>query len=151
MADKLTAEQRHRCMSMVKSKGSHPEMIIRKGLHNLGLRFRLHNRQLPGTPDLIFSKHKTVLFVHGCFWHKHNCDKFSMPSTRKEFWEEKLSKNKLRDTENVAQLRRMNWKVIIVWECAVVGKNRWNGEQLMQEIANIITVGERCFYEIMGS
>ena len=150
MGDKLTKEQRQRCMSNVKNKNSAPEMVVRRGLHKLGLRYRLHAKNLPGTPDLVFAKYRTVLFVHGCFWHKHDCYKFSMPATRTDFWKNKLAHNKLRDENNIATLREMGWHVIIVWECAIFGKKRQKQALLFHKIFNIITCNSECIYELRG-
>ncbi len=98
-----------------------PELIVRSGLHAMGFRFRTHVRGLPGTPDLALRRFKAAVFVHGCFWHGHNCRLFKMPSTRREFWEEKISGNRMRDCNAVNALRALGWRVLIVWECALKG------------------------------
>ncbi|MDL2271801.1 very short patch repair endonuclease [Desulfovibrio sp. OttesenSCG-928-I05] len=150
MGDRLTQEQRRRCMSSIKNKDSTPEMVVRKGLHKLGLRYRLHAKNLPGTPDLVFTKYRTVLFVHGCFWHKHDCYKFSMPATRTDFWQNKLKHNKLRDERNIAILREIGWRVIIIWECAISGKKRQKQELLLNKIFNAIKHNSQVIYELRG-
>jgi len=116
--DRLTPSQRSALMSKVRGKNTRPEERVRSILHRLGFRFRLHRKDLPGTPDIVLPKYGTVIFVHGCFWHRHPaCKKASMPQTNKEFWEAKLARNVERDRENAEALRRLGWKVLVVWEC----------------------------------
>ena len=105
-------------MSAIKSKNTKPEIAVRKLLHSLGYRFRLHRKDLPGSPDIVLPKYKTVIFVHGCFWHRHeNCKYASTPKTRSEFWESKFEGNIKRDKINQTNLIKLGWKIIIVWEC----------------------------------
>ena len=105
-------------MSAIRNKNTKPEMIVRRLVHSLGYRYRLHGIGLPGKPDLIFPSRRKVIFVHGCFWHRHSCSKGrSMPSTRAKFWREKLDENKERDRKNVRKLRKEGWKVLVIWEC----------------------------------
>ncbi|MCQ9197291.1 MAG: DNA mismatch endonuclease Vsr [Prochlorococcus marinus XMU1429] len=105
-------------MSAIKSKNTKPEIAVRKLLHSLGYRFRLHRKDLPGSPDIVLPKYKTVIFVHGCFWHRHeNCKYASTPKTRSEFWESKFVGNIKRDKINQTNLIKLGWKIIIVWEC----------------------------------
>ena len=112
------SEQRSRNMSAIKSKNTKPEISVRKLLHSLGYRFRLHRKDLPGSPDIVLPKYKTVIFVHGCFWHRHeNCKYASNPKTRSEFWESKFEGNIKRDKINQTNLIKLGWKIIIVWEC----------------------------------
>ena len=112
------SEQRSRNMSAIKSKNTKPEIAVRKLLHSMGYRFRLHRKDLPGSPDIVLPKYKTVIFVHGCFWHRHeNCKYASTPKTRKEFWENKFNKNIKRDKNNLKELKNLNWKVLVIWEC----------------------------------
>lgn len=119
MADFMTKAQRSRAMSKVSGKNTKPEVKIRSGLHRLGFRFRLNDKELPGKPDIILPKYSKIIFVHGCFWHHHmNCPKSKMPQTRKEFWENKIRNNVIRDQENIKKLESMGWCVAIVWECA---------------------------------
>lgn len=116
-------------MSRVRGRDTAPEMTVRRIAHALGLRFRLHRSDLPGTPDLVFPKWRTAVFVHGCFWHRHpGCSRASMPQTRIEFWRSKLARNVERDRAASAALRKAGWKVAVVWEC---------------EIKNPDTVGKR--------
>ena len=117
------SEQRSRNMSAIKSKNTKPEIKVRKVLHSMGYRFRLHSKDLPGSPDIVLPKYKTVIFVHGCFWHRHeNCKYASTPKTRKEFWEAKFRENINRDKKHQENLSSMGWKIIIVWECEIKDK-----------------------------
>ena len=119
------SEQRSRNMSAIKSKNTKPEIAVRKLLHSMGYRFRLHRKDLPGSPDIVLPKYKTVIFVHGCFWHRHeNCKYASTPKTRKEFWEKKFRENINRDNLNQANLSLKGWKIIIIWECQLKGDKR---------------------------
>ena len=112
------SEQRSRNMSAIKSKNTKPEITVRKLLHSMGYRFRLHKKDLPGSPDIVLPKYKTVIFVHGCFWHRHeNCKYASTPKTRKEFWENKFNSNKKRDQKIQKEIIDLGWKFIIIWEC----------------------------------
>lgn len=119
-SDIFTKEKRSQIMSKVGSKDTKPEKLVRSALHRLGYRFRLHDKKLPGKPDLVLPKYKTVIFVHGCFWHQHSgCGKASIPRTNRAFWQEKLEKNVIRDRKVNVQLTEMGWNVITVWECDV--------------------------------
>lgn len=105
-------------MSQVRGKDTSPEMRVRRGAHALGLRFRLHRKDLPGKPDLVFAKHRVALFVHGCFWHRHSeCSKASMPKSRTEFWRAKFDANVARDARVTTELQSAGWRVVTVWEC----------------------------------
>ena len=116
------SEQRSRNMSAIKSKNTKPEITLRKLLHSMGYRFRLHRKDLPGSPDIVLPKYKTVIFVHGCFWHRHeNCKYATTPKTRKEFWEKKFRENINRDNLNQANLALKGWILIIIWECQLKG------------------------------
>ena len=118
------SEQRSRNMSAIKSKNTKPEIKVRKVLHSMGYRFRLHSKDLPGSPDIVLPKYKTVIFVHGCFWHRHeNCKYASTPKTRQEFWEAKFRENINRDKLNQENLSSKGWKIIIVWECEIKDKD----------------------------
>jgi len=112
------SEQRSRNMSAIKSKNTKPEIAVRKLLHSMGYRFRLHRKDLPGSPDIVLPKYKTIIFVHGCFWHRHeNCKYATTPKTRKEFWENKFNANKIRDQKKLKEIKNLGWKFIIIWEC----------------------------------
>lgn len=112
------SNQRSRNMSAIKSKNTKPEIAVRKLLYSMGYRFRLHRKDLPGSPDIVLPKYKTVIFVHGCFWHRHeNCKYTSTPKTRQEFWENKFNSNKKRDQKIQKEIIDLGWKFIIIWEC----------------------------------
>lgn len=104
-------------MAGIKGRNTKPELDVRSYLHRKGLRFRLNSRTLPGRPDIVLPKYNSVVFVHGCFWHRHGCTKFVWPKTRVEFWKEKLNANAARDVRNAAKLRSLGWHVYTVWEC----------------------------------
>ncbi len=110
-------------MSRIGGKDTKPEIMVRKFLHANGFRYRIHVKDLPGKPDIVLPKYKTVIFVHGCFWHAHEgCDKFSIPETRSDWWKKKLFRNKERDIENQSALKDQGWNVVIVWECEIKNK-----------------------------
>lgn len=116
--DVLTPEQRKHCMAAIRNKDTQPEMLVRRLVHSLGFRFRLHVKELPGKPDLVFSSKRKVIYVHGCFWHRHSCKKgISTPVTQQDFWREKLNGNKQRDRRNRRALAKLGWKALVVWEC----------------------------------
>ena len=118
--DTLTQAQRSAVMSRVRSKDSRPEMFVRRLVFSLGYRYRLHVSGIPGRPDLVFSGRRKVIFVHGCFWHRHaDCALARLPKSRLEFWLPKLDANRLRDQENVRSLRRDGWAVLTIWECEI--------------------------------
>ena len=118
MVDRLTPERRSWLMSRVKGKNTTPEMRVRKAAHALGFRFRLHRKDLPGTPDIVFPKKRVALFVHGCFWHRHpGCKKASLPKSRQEYWHSKFSANVERDERMRIELEARGWNVATIWEC----------------------------------
>lgn len=117
MADTFTREQRSRIMSLIRSKDTKPEMTVRLLVHSLGHRYRLHVRDLPGTPDLVFPRLQKVINVSGCFWHMHECHRFSLPVSRRDYWTARLTRNKRRDRRTRAALRRLGWDVLTVWQC----------------------------------
>ncbi len=125
MADKMTPEQRHFCMASIRGKNTRPEILVRKFLFAHGFRFRIHVKKLPGTPDIVLLKYRTVIFVNGCFWHGHkNCSFYSKPKSNVDFWEQKIERNIKRDLENRIKLRDMGWHVIQFWECQLKPKVR---------------------------
>jgi DNA mismatch endonuclease (patch repair protein) len=132
MADVLTPEQRRLNMSRVRGRDTKPEMIIRRGLHVRGLRYRLHDRRLPGRPDLVFARYHAVIFVNGCFWHGHDCSLFRLPATRREFWNEKIASNHARDMRTGAALRKLGWRIAKVWECSLRGSNRLPEDEVLR-------------------
>jgi DNA mismatch endonuclease, patch repair protein len=116
--DRISKERRSWNMSRIRSKNTRPEVLVRSLMHRLGYRFRLHSRRLPGSPDIVLSKWRTVVFVHGCFWHRHSgCQYAYCPKSRKGFWQRKFSENVRRDVEKVRALRSLGWRVVTVWEC----------------------------------
>ena len=117
MADNLSKDVRHKNMSHIRSKNSKPEEIVRKYLFSQGFRYRKNDSRLPGKPDIVLPKYKTVIFVNGCFWHQHDCGRFVWPSSNEEYWRPKILGNVARDQRNYELLREMGWKVLIVWEC----------------------------------
>jgi DNA mismatch endonuclease (patch repair protein) len=118
MRDRLTREQRSWNMSRIRGKDTTPELVVRRALHALGYRFRLHGRKLPGRPDVVLPKYRTVVFVHGCFWHRHrNCKNCTTPTNRRAWWVKKLEGNAGRDKVNRQALRQLGWNVVVVWEC----------------------------------
>jgi DNA mismatch endonuclease, patch repair protein len=124
MTDTHTAIQRQRNMRAVKSKNTAPELRVRSVLHRLGFRFRLHRKDLPGTPDIAFPSRRRVIFVSGCLWHMHDCARGKLPATNVAFWREKLEKNRARDLEVQAKLRSLGWRPLTVWECEVKDLNQ---------------------------
>lgn len=117
-------------MRAVKSKNTKPEIEVRKCLHSLGFRYRLHSKYLSGKPDLVLKKYNAVIFVNGCFWHGHDCPAFSWPKTRQYFWKEKISGNISRDIRNYKMLKSNGWRIAIIWECALKGKRKLTREDL---------------------
>jgi DNA mismatch endonuclease (patch repair protein) len=128
--DTLTLAQRSERMSRVRGKNSKPELAVRSIIHGLGYRYRLHRKELPGKPDIVLSKYRAVIFVHGCFWHRHHdpaCALARMPKSRLEFWEPKLEANRLRDIRNKDALEALGWRVLTIWECEVKDPFRISG------------------------
>jgi DNA mismatch endonuclease (patch repair protein) len=112
-----TSEARSRNMAAIRSAHTKPELAVRRTAHALGYRFRLHARTLPGRPDVVFSARRKVIFVHGCFWHQHDCRDWSARTMAADYWREKLKRNRHRDQDNRLQLRRLGWAVLVIWEC----------------------------------
>lgn len=122
MAD--PAEVRSRTMRAVKDRNTHPEMVVRRLVHSLGYRYRLHQRNLPGVPDLVFPSRRALIFVHGCFWHQHDCPRGArIPKTRRDYWVPKLLKNQERDARNQKRLQEMGWRTLVIWECETVDRS----------------------------
>lgn len=122
--DTVSSDQRRHIMSSVRGKNTKPEVRVRSLLHRLGLRFRLHDRKLPGRPDVVLSKHQTVVFVHGCFWHRHGCKKTTTPKTRADFWQAKFKANVARDRYQRKMLETAGWRVLEVWECELAEEEK---------------------------
>lgn len=135
MADNHTKEQRSYNMSRIRSKNNAPEEKVRKFLFSKGFRYRKNDKNLPGCPDIVLPKYKTVIFVNGCFWHKYNCKRFVWPSSNEEYWKKKILRNVERDEINIKELKELSWKVLVVWECelkkAIIDKRL---ETLVDEI-----------------
>ena len=125
---------RSRNMTAIRGTNTRPELLIRKELFARGYRYRLNDKRLPGKPDLVLKKYRAVIFVHGCFWHRHNCPLFKWPSTRAEWWKEKLEGNRLRDQRQLSELQELGWRTLVVWECALKGKLRLQPEGLFEQI-----------------
>ena len=122
-ANHIISASRSKNMSAIKSKNTKPEVEVRKLLHSMGFRFRLHKKDLPGSPDIVLPKYKTVIFVHGCFWHRHqNCKYASNPKTRVDFWNKKFNDNIERDNKNQEKLKSLGWESKIIWECEIKDK-----------------------------
>lgn len=120
MTDTLTPEARSALMSRIRGKDTVPELYVRRLVHAMGYRYRLHRRDLPGTPDLVFAGRRKVIFMHGCFWHLHddpNCKLARMPSSNQDYWKPKLERNRARDRENQRKLEALGWQVLVIWEC----------------------------------
>jgi len=150
MADVLNPAQRRLNMSRIRGRDTKPEMIVRRGLHALGLRYRLHDKNLPGKPDLVFPAHRTVIFVHGCFWHGHTCPMFKWPATRHEFWRTKIMTNRERDRISIERLRTAKWRVLVVWECSLRGPCRRPVEAVLARCSAFIMNRTSSFSEITG-
>ena len=124
MADNLTPEQRKRAMSSVRQQNTKPEIIVRSILHRLGFRFRKNVSSIIGKPDIVLPKYKTIIFVHGCFWHQHQgCKKSRRPTTNVDFWNTKLNKNMERDVQTETELKKQGWNVVTVWDCEIKDKD----------------------------
>jgi DNA mismatch endonuclease (patch repair protein) len=135
MTDVLTPAQRRLNMSRIRGKDTKPELLLRHGLHARGFRFRLHRRDLPGCPDLVFPRFHAVVFVHGCFWHGHGCPMFKFPTTRTEFWAAKIEGNRARDTKVSENLEAAGWRTLVVWECTLRGPQRLPIEQVLTRVS----------------
>ena len=121
--DTVDSKTRSRMMSVIGQKNTRPEMLVRSALHRVGLRYRVNVKGLPGTPDLVFPRFGAVVFVHGCYWHFHGCYKSTVPKTNQSFWYEKFRANRNRDERKCTDLRRRGWRVLVIWECALLGKH----------------------------
>lgn len=140
--DRVDRTTRSRIMAAVGQKNTGPEMLLRSALHKRGLRFRLHDRRLPGSPDLVFPRFRAVIFVHGCYWHSHGCYRSTVPDARKQFWLEKFAANQERDDRNVVALGEAGWRVLTVWECALKGKTALSLDAVADTAARWLHSGE---------
>lgn len=129
-------------MSGIRGTNTKPELVLRRGLHALGFRFRLHDRNLAGTPDIVLPRYRAVIFAHGCFWHGHDCHLFRLPATRPDFWAGKIERNRQVDERSLESLRKAGWRVATVWECALKGRSRLPLESVMLTLADWLRSGE---------
>ncbi|MCY3825742.1 MAG: DNA mismatch endonuclease Vsr [Nitrospinae bacterium] len=135
MTDIVDKQRRSKMMSKIRGRNTVPELVVRRIAHKLGLRFRLHRKDLPGCPDLVFPKYRLVVFVHGCFWHRHEgCQYAYKPKSRIEFWTEKFASNVARDRRNEEALRNLGWRVLVIWECET--KNEGSVKQNLTKYIN---------------
>lgn len=145
MTDIVDPAKRSRIMASIRGKNTKPELKVRHGLHQMGVRFRLHRRDLPGRPDLVFPKYKTALFVHGCFWHRHDsCGLAYTPSDNSRKWAEKFSANVERDKRQITLLQQAGWRVFIIWECAL---RRKDPSDLLAAVATELKTGKSSYLE----
>jgi DNA mismatch endonuclease (patch repair protein) len=135
MVDVVDAATRSRMMSGIRGRNTKPEILIRSLLHRRGFRFRLDARDLPGRPDIVLPRYGAVVFVHGCFWHGHDCHLFKWPQTRPEFWRDKIARNRSNDERAQLALHALGWRVAVVWECALRGANR-DVDGIIQRLAD---------------
>ena len=150
MTDIVSPEKRSLMMSGIGPKNTKPEMIVRRGLHSNGFRYRLHVKELPGTPDIVLPKYHAVIFVNGCFWHGHDCRLFKWPSTHQEFWRDKINRNRQKDIESRAALFATGWRIGVVWECAVKSTTRLPVDKLIGQLCNWLR-GTASFKAIRGT
>lgn len=129
-------------MSGIRGRDTKPELLIRSGLHRLGYRYRLHDRRLPGSPDLVFPARRAVIEVRGCFWHGHDCHLFRWPGTRQEFWRDKIGKNISRDARNLRELLAAGWRVADIWECQLKGRERRPLDEVLERITQFLQSDE---------
>ena len=128
-----------------KSKNTKPELFIRSLLYSNGYRYRIHEKNLPGTPDIVFYNKRAIIFVHGCFWHGHNCNHFRLPITRRGYWMQKIGKNIQRDDKNIENLLNSGWRVGVIWECAMYGKNRLEKSFILNSLSEWLENDQRKF------
>lgn len=143
--DIVSKEVRSRMMSAVRAKNTKPELALRQRLFAMGFRFRLHRKDLPGTPDMVFPRYSAVIFVNGCFWHYHGCRRSKLPETRKEWWRDKLEKNKKRDKQAIGSLKKSGWRVLTIWECSfrAAGIDRENALDVIADRAREFLLSEK--------
>ena len=145
--DIVSKNKRSKMMAGIKGKNTKPEVLLRKALHTKGFRYRLHDKNLPGKPDLVLPKYNAVIFIHGCFWHRHNCHLFKWPKTRTEFWRTKILSNVERDKRQVEEIELQGWRVLIVWECMLKGKLKEPINMLVDDVETWLLHGNS-FMEI---
>ena len=135
MVDVVDPETRSKMMSGIRGKNTKPEILIRRALHAGGFRFRLHRKDLPGSPDIVLPKYRAVILINGCFWHGHQCRLFKWPKTRPEFWRNKIEGNIRRDQQKLSELKRLGWRVCLLWECEIKGANEERLDRVIESIS----------------
>jgi DNA mismatch endonuclease, patch repair protein len=150
MVDVVDIATRSRMMSGIRGRNTKPEIMVRSMLHREGFRFRLHAASLPGKPDILLPRYRSVIFVNGCFWHGHCCSLFKWPSTRPDFWQQKIARNRQNDSRAHDALLAAGWRVAVVWECALKGKARLDSAAVITGLTGWLRLGNESFYEIRG-
>lgn len=151
MADIVDPRKRSEMMAGIRAKNTKPELVVRRLLHSLGYRFRLHHKDLPGKPDIVLPKWKTAIFVHGCFWHGHeNCPLFRLPKSRTEFWAAKIAANRERDAKVKGDLNKLGWKIIEIWECSSKGRVALPAKEICHALDHAIRQPDLMNSEVRG-
>lgn len=150
MVDIVDSATRSRIMSRIRGKDTKPEIIIRKALFKIGIRFRIHGKLLPGKPDLVLKKYSAVIFVHGCFWHGHDCPHFRMPSSNRAFWKKKIKGNQKNDQRHLQELKEGGWRVLLIWECSTRGAGHDAPEKVAQKAVTWLK-SKSTFKQIRGT
>jgi len=143
MTDIVPKKTRSKMMSGIRGTNTRPELALRSALHQLGFRYRLHDKELPGKPDMVFPKYRAIILVNGCFWHGHSCHLFKWPRTRPEFWRAKIQETRARDKRNLSLYSNAGWKTLIVWECALKGRTKIGIKQAAEIAARWIQFDSR--------
>ncbi|MDF3982896.1 very short patch repair endonuclease [Luteibacter sp. PPL554] len=138
-------------MSRIRGRDTNPEMQIRKGLHACGFRYRLHAKDLPGQPDMVLPKFRTAIFIHGCFWHGHDCELFKLPVTRRQFWETKIRSNRDRDLASISKLLAMGWRVATIWECSLRGRGKLGSAEVVRQCRQFLRASDTHRIDIRGT
>jgi len=149
MADIVSPSVRSRMMSGIRGKNTRPEILVRKALHALGYRYRLHDKMLPGKPDIVLRKYNAVIFIHGCFWHGHDCHLFKWPKTREDFWKEKIEGNRENDRKIREKLFDKGWRILEIWECSLKGRTSRSLYEVISQVDEWLK-GSPGFEEIRG-
>lgn len=142
MSDRVPPHVRSRMMAGIGAKDTKPELFVRRALHAAGYRYSLHSKKLPGRPDLVLTRHKAAIFVHGCFWHGHGCRHFKLPATRTEFWAAKIEGNRARDDRAIKALLEAGWRVAVVWEC-IQRNGEWSASEVVEAISSWLESTDR--------
>lgn len=150
MPDIVDPATRSRMMAGIRGRDTKPELAIRRALHAKGFRYRLHGKNVPGRPDLVLRRYRAAIFVHGCFWHGHDCPLFRLPGTRTEFWKAKIERNRERDREVAAALEDISWRRLTIWECALRGPRKLCFESVIEDVSRWLK-GQGAVLEIRGA